>query len=222
MSLLSAKKCTDCKQFLPINRFSKNPHHTGGYDCACKSCRSIRGKEHREKFKLLGKHYWEDYLLANREKFEPRFWSRTDKHEEGCWQWIGSLNSSGYGSFGIKGTVVASHRVCYVLTYGKISDSKLYVCHHCDCRNCVRPDHLFLGTHKDNMKDCARKGRSGPKNKAPQGEAHGMAKLTSSDVLAIRALYAQGKPTKEIATAYSVNRRTITSIILRQTWKHID
>lgn len=87
-----------------------------------------------------------------------RFWDRVKKTES-CWLWTGMVNRSGYGIFTpSKNYRRLAHRVVWVLTNGPIPDG-LFVCHHCDVRNCIRPDHLFLGTQRDNIVDASRKGR---------------------------------------------------------------
>ena len=93
---------------------------------------------------------------------EDRFWPKVQK-SEGCWFWIaGGDGPDGYGRIreGRAGSrFLLAHRVAWELTYGPIPDG-LFVCHHCDNRRCVRPDHLFLGTADDNNKDMQRKGRA--------------------------------------------------------------
>ena len=83
---------------------------------------------------------------------EQEFWAYV-KFTDSCWLWQGP-KSNGYGAFGRK----AAHRVSFELTYGPIPIG-LYVCHHCDIPPCVRPEHLFLGTNKDNQDDATRKGK---------------------------------------------------------------
>lgn len=91
------------------------------------------------------------------ETFKARFWAKVMKTPD-CWVWTGKLMTSGYGvmSVGHSGSIGA-HRASYEMEYGPF-DKRLYVCHHCDNKRCVRPDHLFLGTQKDNMQDCVAKG----------------------------------------------------------------
>ncbi len=100
---------------------------------------------------------------------EERFWAKVDQHDpDGCWPWIGSLSTEGYGKYGAGGQ--GAHRRAWMLAYGPIPQG-MSVLHHCDNRPCCKPTDLFLGTQADNMADMLAKGRSHEQRKThcPQG-----------------------------------------------------
>lgn len=94
----------------------------------------------------------------------------TDKTS--CWLWTGYISNNGYGQSHFNGKFSSAHRTSWMIYNGKIPKG-LQVNHKCDVRNCVRPDHLFLGTQKDNMQDASRKGRmrEQKKTQCPRGHS---------------------------------------------------
>jgi hypothetical protein len=138
-----------------------------------------------------------------------RFWSKVRKlpGPNACWEWQGALiPETGYGQFKLGGKPVATHRYAYETRVGPIPPG-LLVCHSCDNRKCVRPDHLFLGTYEDNMRDMAEKGRA-------------RAKLSEDDVREIRKLGQVMSPSA-IAKRYGVAQSTIRFVLDGRTWKHV-
>lgn len=152
----------------------------------------------------------------NRERIERRFWAKVKIDPNGCWLWQGSTKGDGnnYGQFGFCGKVSAAHRVSYELHYGPF-DKALHVLHRCDCPPCVRPDHLFLGTHLDNMLDKLNKDR------VPHGENAGRAKLTAVQVHEVLEDYASGLNIREVAEKFGVSKCAIGAILRGVSWREI-
>ena len=127
----------------------------------------------------------------------------------------------------VDGRLQYAHRVMYEMTFGPISPG-LSVCHRCDMPACVRPDHLFLGTHTDNMQDCSRKGRKhgvyGNANgmrKNPgllRGTKNGCAKLDEDKVRQIRSLTATGVSWSQLALRFGVSKSAIMMIVTGRKW----
>lgn len=142
-----------------------------------------------------------------------RFWKYVTKTNS-CWIWSGSRFNDGYGSFWTGKKVVRAHRFLMTTIYGKLP-SNLLVCHHCDNPPCVRPDHLFLGTHRDNAQDSIQKGRFNRQH----GERIGTSKLKNDDVIMIKKMLSEGKSTGYIAKKFGVHSSTISMISNGSNWK---
>lgn len=150
---------------------------------------------------------------ANYRTVNERFWAKVDKSGD-CWVWTGlKRNGNSYGRFYFnRYDVVAAHRFSYRLAYGPFDES-LFVCHRCDNPPCVNPAHLFLGTNRDNMLDCAAKGRMA------RGEKGSGAKLSRDQVEVIRQKYASGSITqKQLAREYSTVPSNIHKIVKLRSW----
>jgi len=148
---------------------------------------------------------------------EEKFWSKVNKTND-CWLWTAST-AHGYGSIRIDGKLWRAHRLSYLWAYGELFDD-LDVLHCCDTPCCVNPDHLFLGTHADNMADMAAKGRSHAPRKRHRPRTK--TKLTVDQVRAIRRIHNEGKlGTRKIGQMFNVHRTTIRSIIRREYWLHV-
>ena len=141
---------------------------------------------------------------------DQRFWTHVTK-TRGCWIFKQHITLRKYRFIKDRGEMRLAHRVSWELTHGPIPDG-LIVCHKCDNPPCVNPDHLFLGTHKDNSQDMARKGKS------QYGRKNTKAKLTDADVVAIRA---SDKSGNQIAKDYGIWPSQVSHIRLRKQWKHI-
>ena len=159
-----------------------------------------------------------------------RVWSKVDVlGEDDCWEWKAGGRGVGYGAIKYNGRTIDSHRMAWFITHGYFPD--LLVCHSCDNRLCCNPNHLFLGTHQDNVDDMVKKGRqaigetSGAKQHPEsilRGEDNGQSKLTNFDVLEIRRLYKTGNYTeRHLGKLYKTTCSNIHRIINRQAWKHI-
>lgn len=146
------------------------------------------------------------------EQWLNAFWSRVDKSsgDDACWIWTGGLvGPTGYGGMRWNGRECRAHRVSYELAFGPF-DKTLDVCHTCDCPRCVNPKHLFLGTAKDNIADCRRKGRFNQ----VKGERHAGHKLTDAQVTEIRRLYATGNMSQQaIADMFGVCQTHVSLIV---------
>lgn len=154
---------------------------------------------------------------------ENRFWDKVDKNgptmphmDTPCWVWIGSRSKQGYGNFGVNGGSTKAHRFSYQLHYGEIPEGN-DICHRCDNEPCIRPDHLFAGTARDNILDMEAKGRA----YHPRGSNSGQAKLNEEIVIEIRNLSSQGMSYSQLVRRFKIGKTTVAHIVKRDNWKHL-
>lgn len=154
--------------------------------------------------------------IYNRRSTEKRFWDKVTKTET-CWVWTGCIVRR-YGGFQIKGKLVKAHRMAWILAFGEIPFDVI-VCHHCDNPLCVRPDHLFLGTHKTNAEDRERKGRGNPQ----KGERNGSAKLTEKQVRNLRHLRkTKGISYAKLGRLFGICTMQAYDIVNGINWSHVE
>ena len=147
-----------------------------------------------------------------------KFWSRVAKTSsiDDCWEWQAG-RSSRYGYFFIPPRNQLAHRVSWMFTYGDIPEG-MCVCHKCDNVFCVNPNHLFLGTQTDNMRDMKSKGRE----RKARGEKAGSSKLTEDQVRLIKEMkFVERRKNREIAQAFGVHQSTVERIVYGRTWTHL-
>lgn len=141
----------------------------------------------------------------------PRFWSKIRK-SDGCWEWTASTYTTGYGVFCPNQNKVPAHRYMWELINGPIPDG-LWVLHDCDNRLCVRPDHLHLGTRRDNIDEAVERKRTA------WGTRSASAKLTETQVREI--FYSTGK-VKDIAQRFGVVQSTVSVIRRGLSWPNLN
>jgi hypothetical protein len=155
-----------------------------------------------------------------------RFWAKVNRNGPihpmygQCWEWIGRTlkRKDGSISYGYLDGYGYAHRCSWHIRFGSIP-SKMKILHKCDNPTCVNPNHLFLGTQADNIRDMVSKRRS----RGPSGEKCSLAKLSDEEVAKIRALYDSGEYTAlDLATYYGVARCTISRAIAGITWSHVN
>jgi hypothetical protein len=226
------KKCKHCGNILTEENASKNGMRNGRkrFRDECKSCRSfhvtkkakgnIKVKERmREYHKNRGNK--EEYFcdICSKKCFKKnnitvcsdpcRLIKYIDKIN-GCWLWNRSLGKHGYGEVNISGNQMRAHIASYIVFKGEIPKGML-VCHSCDIKNCINPEHLWLGTAKDNSTDMFNKGRR-------------VKKLNQQDVINIRKEWDENYSHSlgsYICAQYGITPSHLNSIVKRKIWKHI-
>lgn len=151
---------------------------------------------------------------------------------DACWIWPRAKDAAGRGRFWLNGKLMLAHRAAWTVQIGPIP-AGAFLCHHCDNPSCVNPRHLYVGTHHNNMRDMRERGRSmarrhpelakkigqeaGRRNTWNSCGGNIKAKLSEAQVLAIRQ---DTRPTRQVASAYGVDRTTIQRIRRGALWPH--
>lgn len=152
-------------------------------------------------------------LPAITEKNKRNFFKKVSRSANGCHDWTGSKNSEGRGFLSLSGDMYLAPRIAYMLHF-EVDPGNLNCLHACDNPSCVNPDHLFLGSQSENVRDCMRKSR----RNSPRGERQWSAKLKASDIHIIRA---DCRSVREIADRYGVTPCHISKIKRGCLWAHI-
>jgi len=158
----------------------------------------------------------------NYKDWKERFWKKVSiKGNNECWEWTGGKQGDGYGIFGViengKWKMKLAHRISWTFHFGEIP-KYMKICHKCDNPKCVNPNHLFIGTQLDNVKDMVKKGRINSR----EGIKNPKAKLTENEVLEIRRLYASTNITfADLGKMFGISDTHSGYIVKRRVWKHI-
>lgn len=181
------KQCSKCLEWKPLDKFYRLASSKDGRRPDCKSCSN---------------------KPARTVSTEERFWALVSKKNGECWEWMASCHTNnGYGRFWADGRHVVAHNYSWILANSDIPSGKL-VCHKCDNPKCVNPNHLFLGTHHDNMIDSSKKGRRGTN------------KLQPNQVKEIRRLLATSDMSmSKIGKMFGVTCSCISAINIGKTWE---
>jgi hypothetical protein len=156
-----------------------------------------------------------------------RFWSKVDKTpghgpDGACWIWTASIAATGYGEYrSDSGRTVSVHRHVFKSIHGPLTREQ-FVCHACDNRACLNPDHLWLGSAADNSRDAMMKGRTAKGDthgwklhpeKIPRGFQLGHTRLTDDEVRLMREAYCCGTSQLELASMYGVHKSMVSLIV---------
>lgn len=201
-----SKPCAKCEAVKSLDEFHANSCRWDGRTERCKACVNPGFQTTKQRF----------------EKYVDRYCPVKPGIASGglgpCWLWSGSRNLTGYGQLHVAERPQLASRISYSLYVGDIGE--LHVLHKCDNPPCVRPEHLFIGTPKDNSEDKMRKGRH--RGGDVHGSAHHGAKLTESDVVAIRyANVLSGVGCRRLGAAFGVAPTTICGILKYRTWRRV-
>jgi len=146
------------------------------------------------------------------DKFLARFWEKVDKTGD-CWLWLACKDKDGYGQIRLNDKMLLAHRTSWIIANGR--RPKLFILHKCHVRACVNPEHIYEGTHLQNMTDMKYAGRAGK----PKGIHHGQAKLTETQVRQIRIMPGSQRA---LAKIFGVSHQTIYFIKTGKSWSHLE
>lgn len=228
------RQCKRCNRTQEINQFFRENY-------LCYSCVNVKRRERNAKNRknVKCKNCETFFNLIGSQKFcslKCKLLNNININND-CWEWKRSYTNCGYGKIAHEKKHLLAHRVSYEIHKGEISKG-LLVCHSCDNKKCVNPDHLWLGTQKDNIQDAKQKGRL-PKqfgrkhtnetkekfktrpHSDRRGEKHHLSKLKNEDVFQIRDMLKIGVKNKVIAEKFGVNTGVISNINTGKSWNHI-
>jgi hypothetical protein len=158
-----------------------------------------------------------DERFWQRVTYRGAFWANgTDKLPKECLEWASNINDSGYGMFYLTNrNRIRAHRFSFGLSTGQAPPRDMQVCHTCDNRKCVNPNHLFLGTNAENVSDKVSKTRHNFGAKVPQSV------LNETDVASIIRRLGAGEAGKAIARNFGVHFQTVSDIKNGRSWSHL-
>lgn len=150
-----------------------------------------------------------------------KFLKRIIIDSNGCWLYQGAIKKTGlgYGWVGLNGKQMGAHRASWIVKNGPI-EKDLCVCHKCDVPSCINPDHLFIGTQSENMKDAYKKKRKKPINQG--GQTNPSSKLTLNQVREIRAMLSEKVKQKTIAEKFNISQVAVSNIKTERRWKNFQ
>lgn len=224
--------CKNCNIKFERNRkrifCSRICHYKCKYKCSklikkCLQC-NIEFKFYKLLYKkdpnfcsLICKKMWHKTPENKIEQLKKALDRNTIKNQEECWGWKGTVSPNGYGRIWFAGKVINASRASWFVHYGLIYNKKLCVLHKCDNPICSKPDHLFLGTNKDNTRDMIKKGRK----RGPKGIEVHTAKLNEEKVKQIKELLKQKMSLKYICEKFEISMTSVIYINQNKIWKHV-
>lgn len=154
-------------------------------------------------------------MISSDGQLAQRLWRSVTK-SEACWEWTGARTTAGYGHFQFLCRHYYAHRLSYEIAFGAVP-SGMVICHRCDNPKCVRPEHLFLGTHADNARDKVEKNRHVLPMLARA--RHPSAKLSESDVAEMRRRHTEdGTSGAALGRLFGVSTSQACNILRGDSW----